>query len=68
MASGARALLKAMLLADECLVSLPEDGTEGMTAGLCALEALDALEALERDGWQFIPPPDFESEAAAPGD
>jgi hypothetical protein len=55
--SHARELLKAMLVSDcTLLVSLPEDGTEGQSAGLCALEALTALEELEAAGWRFLPP------------
>ena len=54
---SARELLRTMISMDcSHLVSLPEDGTEGQSAGLCAIEALEALEQLEADGWRFLPP------------
>lgn len=51
----ARELLKA-LMETENLVQLPEDGTQGQTAGLTAIAALEELEQLERQGWRFTPP------------
>jgi len=72
----AQELLRTMLEeSPSVLVNICEAHDEGMTAGLCTLDALEALQRLERKGWQFIPPdgdhgrpPATENQAEPPGE